>query len=68
MAPGRFLASSTKSFTVFHGASARTASTVGSAVNRAIGRSEFKGYIWARPSTTSASGITVRDESDNSTV
>jgi len=38
-APGRFFASSTKSFTVFHGLSARTASTVGSAEISATGAS-----------------------------
>ena len=68
MAPGRFFASSTKSFTVFHGASARTASTVGSAVKRAIGRSELKLYMGARPSSASASGITLYEDSAIRTV
>ena len=39
ISPGRFLASSTNSFSVFHGASAGTPSTVGSASTRATGAS-----------------------------
>ena len=53
-----------KSASVFHGASARTANTVGSAVKRATGLSSAIWYIGARPRILSASGSTVSDASD----
>ena len=62
MAPGRLRASSRKSCKFFHGASTRTASTVGSAVKRAIGRKSANAKVGVRPSRLSASGITVNDE------
>ncbi len=58
-----------KSRAVFHGASARTTSTVGSAVKRAIGL-KLVGRVnmgW-RPRIVSASGSTVIDDSASSTV
>ena len=63
MVPGDFFAASTRSFTLLYGPSARTARTVGSAVNRAMGTSWFSWYMGSRPSTLSASGMIEIDES-----
>ena len=68
MALGRLAASSMNSFAVFQGDSARTAKTVGSAVNRAIGRRSASANSGARPNSPSASGITVKLDSASSTV
>ena len=63
MMPGRFLASSMKSWVVFQGESARTAKTVGSAVKRAMALSYLCWNMGLRPSTVSAVGKTLKDES-----
>ncbi len=52
----------------FHGASARTTSTVGSAVKRAIGLKLASVKAGLRPSSLSASGRIEIDDSDSSTV
>ena len=66
ISPGRFLASSTRSFTLFHGASARTTSIDGSALMRALSKkasdrfaslNEFKEALGAPPNRTEAVSI-----------
>jgi hypothetical protein len=56
------------SASVFHGASARTTSTVGSAVKRAIGLNWSSVKTGLRSSSLSASGRIEIEESESSTV
>ncbi len=68
ISPGRLLASSTNSFAVFHGLSARTTSTVGSAEISAIGASWSTVYAGGRPNSLSASGMIEMLDSASSSV
>ena len=56
------------SASVFHGASARTTSTVGSAVKRAIGLNWLSVKAGLRSNSLSASGRIEIDDSDSSSV
>ena len=55
--PGRLRTSLMKSASVFHGLSARTSSTVGSAVKRANGWNWFNWNVAARPLMRSEMGM-----------
>lgn len=68
MRPGDFFAAAMRSATLLYGLSARTASTVGSAVKRATGTSCLSGYIGSRPRILSVSGMMEIEDRASSSV